>query len=302
MGRWDDYDYYKPSRPKEARGGIKAQSQRGDFGKNWWAKRWVAVLEGFRIGARLNRGKSYARSGQVLSIAVDKGIVKARVQGSRSTPYKVDFKVKTLSPDEWKKVIAALYRQAIFMAKLLSGEMPQDIEKTFQEVGLSLFPERVNDLTTNCSCPDYSNPCKHIAAVYYLLGEEFDRDPFLLFKLRGMQREELVTGLVSFPPPAAPSPAPGLRPHGDVGGSNGVSASSEPVSADPVAFWQGENLPEDFWGEVHIPFSPAALLRQLGNFPFWQGRQGLLGVMEKIYDKASPAGMEIFLGDNLAKR
>ena len=64
--------------------------------------------------------------------------------------------------------------------------MPQDIEEVFHQAGLSLFPERSRDLETDCSCPDWSNPCKHIAAVYYLLGEEFDRDPFLIFKLRGM--------------------------------------------------------------------------------------------------------------------
>ena len=70
--------------------------------------------------------------------------------------------------------------------------MPQDIEQAFADSGLSLFPAKMKDLETDCSCPDWSNPCKHIAAVYYLLGEEFDRDPFLIFKLRGMEREGLV--------------------------------------------------------------------------------------------------------------
>lgn len=193
--RWSD-SYFQPSRPRAAKGGIKAQSKRGSFGQSWWAKRWIAVLESFDIGARLGRGRTYARKGQVLSVNVDKGLVEAKVQGSRSTPYRITIKVRGLDDAEWKRLASAISTQAIFAAKLLAGEMPQDIEQAFENAGLSLFPQKSGDLETNCSCPDWSNPCKHIAAVYYLLGEEFDRDPFLLFKLRGMNREEFI-GLLS---------------------------------------------------------------------------------------------------------
>ena len=189
---WNFWGYYKPSRPRAAKGGIKSQSKRGTFGESWWAKRWINVLESFNIGARLGRGRSYARSGQVLSIDIDKGVIDAQVQGSRPKPYKIQIKIKPLSAANWQKVGQALSRQAIFAAKLLAGEMPQDVEEVFRSVGVKLFPEKLQDLQTNCSCPDWSNPCKHIAAVYYLLGEEFDRDPFLIFKLRGMGREEVV--------------------------------------------------------------------------------------------------------------
>lgn len=186
--RWHgDVGHFPPSRPREAKGGIKTQSKRGTFGESWWAKRWIAVLESFNIGARLGRGRAYARSGQVLSIDISKGTVLARVQGSRPKPYEITIKVKALSIADWKTLAKALSRQAIFAAKLLAGEMPQDIEKVFKDVDLSLFPSKLKDLGTDCSCPDWSNPCKHIAAVYYLLGEEFDRDPFLLFTLRGSE-------------------------------------------------------------------------------------------------------------------
>src|SRR5262249_14354455 len=158
-------------------------------------KRWIGVLEGFQIGARLARGRSYARSGQVLSIATEEGRVTAKVQGSRPRPYDVTIQVKTISVQDWEKVLQALRVQAIFAAKLLAGEMPRDIEPVFKDVGLTLFPARLDDLKTSCSCPDWSNPCKHIAATYYLLGEEFDRDPFLILALRGMSREALMTRL-----------------------------------------------------------------------------------------------------------
>ena len=187
---WRDFPYFKPSTPRTTIGGIKAQSKQGSFGRSWWAKRWIAVLDGFQIGARLARGRSYARRGQVLDIQVATGLITAKVQGSRPRPYAVEIKVKTLSNADGAKLGKALAKQALFAAKLLAGEMPQDIEQAFTGVGLSLFPVRLGDLKTQCSCPDWSNPCKHIAAVYYLMGEEFDRDPFLIFKLRGVDREQ----------------------------------------------------------------------------------------------------------------
>src|SRR5438105_12614507 len=108
-------NFYPRSRPRRAKGGIKAQSKRG-FGQSWWAKRWIAVLESFNIGARLSRGRSYARRGQVLSIDIEKGHVTAKVQGSMSSPYRIEMKVKALAPADWKKVASALSSQAIFAA------------------------------------------------------------------------------------------------------------------------------------------------------------------------------------------
>src|SRR5947199_4634713 len=166
MSRWYR-EFFPRSRPRQAKGGIKAQSKRGQFGTSWWAKRWIAVLESFQIGGRLGRGRSYARNGQVLAIDVKKGEVAATVQGSRPAPYAVRIQVSELSAKDWAKVIKTLDGQALYLAKLLASEMPQDIETVFQQAGLSLFPEKLGDLKTNCSCPDYSNPCKHIAAVYY---------------------------------------------------------------------------------------------------------------------------------------
>jgi uncharacterized Zn finger protein len=292
MRRWDDdFFYFKRSTPREARGGIKAQSERGDFGQSWWAKRWITVLESFDIGARLGRGRSYARRGQVLSIEIDKGNVRAKVQGSRPRPYDVELKIKTLSAADWKKLAEALSREALFAAKLLGGEIPPDIERTFKLTGLSLFPERSGDLKTSCSCPDWSNPCKHIAAVYYLLGEEFDRDPFLIFKLRGMDREALMKMLRPVTP----------RPQAIQKKSKTKKVTSQkqedPLTFEVSKFWNGEDLPDDFFGEVSIPSLPAALPKKLGSFPFWRGKDRFLDAMERIYSKASPVGLSVFLGE-----
>jgi uncharacterized Zn finger protein len=296
---WWGKRYFPPSQPRRAEGGIKAQSKRGEFGASWWAKRWISVLESFNIGARLLRGRSYARSGQVLSIAIEPGQVTAQVQGSRPRPYDVVIQVKTLSEAEWASVLAALGRQALFVAKLLAGEMPQDIEPLFHEVGLTLFPARRGDLATRCSCPDASNPCKHIAAAYYLLGEEFDRDPFLIFALRGLGRDDLMGRL-------------GASRHHDVDAAGSARAASppetapapgEPLNAAVEAFWNGPGDPiEDPCGVVEIPRVPAALPRRLGGFPFWRGASPFLETLSATYAAASPRGLDVFLGPAAGER
>jgi uncharacterized Zn finger protein len=238
------------------RGGIQAQSQHGAFGERWWAKRWIAVLEGFGLGARLTRGRSYARRGQVTGIAVEPSGVRATVQGSREEPYAVTVRVKPLTRSQWREVIARVSETPRFMAMLLNGEMPDDIESAFRAAGCELFPKSARDVHTTCSCPDASNPCKHIAAVYYLIGEEFDRDPFLLFGLRGLQRDALLAApslecsAASAPAPTAVPDSPERRPR---------------VDAPPVDGWP---------------------LRRAGRFPFWSGEASLEHALSAAYREA----------------
>lgn len=297
MSRWEYYGYFEPSRPRAVKGGIKAQSKRGTFGESWWARRWIAVLESFHIGSRLERGRSYARRGQVVSINIDKGGVKAKVQGSRPTPYTVTILFKTLTAANWQKLAQALSDQAWFAAKLLAGEMPRDIEQVFTAVNLSLFPAKLQDLTTECSCPDWSNPCKHIAAVYYLLGEEFDRDPFLLFLLRGISRDELVSRLGSSEASPRRDSASVKQNPGSISSPLVTTASSEPLPRETASFWRGADLSKDVFGEVLIPPVSAALPKRLGNFPFWRGSERLLDVLAPFYQQASQLGLEVFLGE-----
>ncbi|MFB3787475.1 MAG: SWIM zinc finger family protein [bacterium] len=289
--RWypDFYDtyFYPPSRPREAKGGIKAQTKRGAFGESWWAKRWIQVLESFHIGARLGRGRSYARSGQVLSVDIEKGLVLSKVQGSRPTPYSIKINMKVLSNPDWEKLAAALSQQPLFAAKLAAGEMPQEIEKVFEDLGLSLFPSKYADLKTDCSCPDWSNPCKHIAAVFYLLGEEFDRDPFLLFTLRGMTREELLSRVTQ-------SPAVSREPAGKI---REPAIPPEPLPAAPALFWGGPEGIHPGIGEVHAPAVAAALPKRLGNFPFWRGSERFWETMGMVYQQATELGLRVTAGE-----
>jgi uncharacterized Zn finger protein len=153
------------------------------------------VLEAFGIGSRLQRGKRYARTGQVLTMEVTAGQVKASVQGSRTKPYRVFIETKVLSVPEWEVIESVMASSAVFAARLLADEMPEAIEDAFADASTSLFPATPEELEAACSCPDWENPCKHIAAVYYLLAEAFDGDPFLIFAWRGRTKEELLTGL-----------------------------------------------------------------------------------------------------------
>lgn len=193
----DDYvdDYQTPTEALIIEGPIRAESRRGDIGQEWWGKQWVQAMEHLGLDGRLQRGKRYARNGSVKRLEISHGIVRAEVQGSRRNPYKTSIHLKPFSDEQWQQALEALSQQAIYAAKLLAGEMPSDIEALFQNMGLSLFPQNRRDIIFDCSCPDWGDPCKHGAAVYYLLAEQLDGDPFILFHLRGYQREAILQSL-----------------------------------------------------------------------------------------------------------
>jgi uncharacterized Zn finger protein len=192
MSPWRDYP---SSGPIAVEGGIKAKSKRGAIGEQWWSKRFLAVLKSYGMSSRLQRGRSYARKGQVLEFTLATGTVTARVQGSRRTPYRVSLAVKPLTAAQWQSVESLLASQALFRARLLAGEMPAEIESVFDSCGTPLFPSSARDLAMDCNCPDWEVPCKHLAAVCYVLAEAFDADPFAMLAWRGKGREELLTAL-----------------------------------------------------------------------------------------------------------
>lgn len=287
------WSYYEPAKPKKVENGLKAKSKRGSIGETWWSLRWVSVLESFDLGARLTRGRNYARKGQVISINVDPGIVRAKVQGTRSEPYDVKIKLKPLSDAEWEKVTAAMASKAVFAAHLLSGEMPQNIEEAFSESGISLFPSKGDDLMTDCSCPDWSNPCKHIAAVYYLLAEQFDCDPFLIFKLRGRTKEQIIEALRN------------MRSAGVLQEPDGIPGTDSDDALDGAK--PLEECLDSYWqkgGELDLlevnPSGPEvenAVLKRLGDAPFSIGNVNLATLLSKAYRVAGRAALERAYGE-----
>jgi uncharacterized Zn finger protein len=276
-------DYFPPSTPIATKGGIKARSKRGAFATRWWAQRWLSVLEALNLGGRLQRGRSYARKGQVLDIAIEPGSVRAEVQGSRPRPYVITIGVKPLQEKQTRQLAAEIAKAPYFLAKLMTGEMPEDIETLFHAARVSLFPARAGELHTECSCPDWSNPCKHIAAVYYLLGEEFDRDPFLIFRLRGIDTAELLAGLETGGEELAIEPEEDIR---------SLAQGAPP----PESFWEGTRPEVDLTAIEADPASTAPLVRRLGNLPFWKGELALIDALEPAYAAAGTRALDLLAG------
>jgi uncharacterized Zn finger protein len=200
--------WFESRPPIRVDGGLRARSRRGPIGEQWWSRRFIELLERICDPGRLARGRSYARRGQVLELAVSPGAVTARVQGSRPAPYRVSIKIPAYAESDWAAISRELASRALYRAALLAGEMPREILDVFEALGRPLFP---STLGMACSCPDHGEPCKHVSAVLYLLAEAFDDDPFLVLAWRGRARAELLDGLRGMAE-SAPSADPAAGP------------------------------------------------------------------------------------------
>lgn len=183
---------FAPSKPIRVEGGLRVRTRRGAIGSTWWSKRFLAAIETVMVGGRLGRGRTYARRGQVLDLVIAPGLIEAGVQGSRSTPYRVRLAMPVVPEADWDVIVAALGAQAGYAARMLAGDLPAEVEDVFSAEGASLLPTPSARLTTDCSCPDWANPCKHVAAVCYVVAEEFDRDPFAILRWRGRDRDTVL--------------------------------------------------------------------------------------------------------------
>jgi len=228
--------------------------QPSEFGASWWARRWLSALEKFGWLARLERGRDYARRGNVLDLEITPGRIAAQVQGSRPWPYQVEIGLQPLTDEQWDRVIRRLGRQALYAAKLLAGDMPQNIEDIFNGADVPLIPRRPDAFTMSCTCPDTVAPCKHIAAVHYVLGQEFDRDPFVLFELRGRTRHDVVKA---------------LQGRSEAEAVNGLPLAPS-VPADESAlenFWRAPAALSEFPIHIGPAAVPGGLLKRLGPLP-----------------------------------
>ena len=201
--RWWEYEA-KPPRP--VRGGLASSKQRGPMATMWWSQRFVNVLESYGLGGRMQRGRRYARIGQVVDLGVGSGVIAAHVQGSRPTPYVVTIALPQPNAGQWRAIDAAIASKVGFAARLLSGEVPPDLETAFADAGVPLFPPSWRGLKATCSCPDHENPCKHIAAVLYVFADQLDADPWLILKWRGRSREQILEPFVGTTRPARTTP------------------------------------------------------------------------------------------------
>jgi uncharacterized Zn finger protein len=238
--------------------------------REWWSQRWLDLLDSYRFKKRLERARNYARQGNVLNIEFKGAKVLAKVQGSEVEPYKLSLSLDPFSDEQWGYVIENMSQKAIFAAKLLAGEMPQNIEEVFTTNGLSLFPFTLSDVHSKCSCPDKANPCKHIGAVYYQLGDRFSEDPFVLFQLRGRTKEQIIKDLRQLRGAKAETPTTETP---DVP----LSKLNTQYSPNVQSFWQYHE-PLESSLVVIAPSSSETVLDTLGAIPLAKAEDSVVNL------------------------
>ncbi|MGH2916423.1 MAG: SWIM zinc finger family protein [Solirubrobacteraceae bacterium] len=263
--------------------------------RRWWSQRFLDLLESFGLGSRLQRGRDYARTGQVLELDLEPGIALAKVQGSRFTPYRVRIRPQTFSEHQWRRAEKAIAARALTLAALLAGEMPDDIEEILAGAKLALLPASYDELRASCTCPDEANPCKHTAAVYYTLAERFDADPFALFTLRGRTREELLDALRARRSKTLDrSRAAAVVSAADAPGTE--EAAPPPLSELLDGFWRAGSQLDELRVSPLAGECPDALLRWLG--PLTPGDGAIdLGELQAPGDGAIDLGEPLTPGD-----
>ncbi|MEV4239982.1 SWIM zinc finger family protein [Nocardia sp. NPDC049737] len=186
MSPFEDYSKYGKRRP--VRGGVEARSRRGGFGRTWWGKALIEAVEQMAEPGRLARGRTYARAGQVVSYRIEPGAVTAEVQGSQPRPFTSVFAIRQLRDEELELLIETIRTTPGVLAEIVSGALPTSL-------GEHLLPTTAADLDFSCTCPDPGWPCKHVAAVCYLLAERLDERPREILTLRGLDLDTLIVGI-----------------------------------------------------------------------------------------------------------
>ncbi|AGY60042.1 SWIM zinc finger family protein [Gloeobacter kilaueensis] len=264
--------------------------------RTWWGKRFLDALRLFCDGARLSRGNAYSGPDRLLHFEIDGATIRATVRGNvnpyygvyKEPRYQTTIALTNIPAPAWERIIRHLSTQASSVAQLLMNQMPDDIEASFKRSDERLLPVGSWDFQTSCSCPDWANPCKHVAGVCYRLAAELDANPFLLFELRGLSREALQAELLK-------------SPLGRALASQLEATPLDPVAIDTYYTRPGTvPLPElidlkRFWhGEKHLPppQSPrptavaALLVKTQGDYPaFWHRDNSFIAVMEQLYER-----------------
>jgi uncharacterized Zn finger protein len=273
-----------------------------NFSRTWWGQKFIDAMEELSDSGRLSRGRSYAKNGRVQHFKIQDGGVTAQVKGSvnpyfgvyTEPLYSTTIEFQPISKAKWGAAIALIASKASLISRLLLNEIPDNIEDSFATLGLALLPSSRKDFKTSCSCPDWGNPCKHIAGVYYLVAAELDRDPFLLFELRGLSRDDLHKELAKSPLGQALSAELQLeqRPPRPVASyyTRPQTAPAEPITS-LRDFWQGaKRLPQTLEPLPETRVSGIAVKKQ-GDYPtFWHRDNSFLEAMETLYDQVKNKG------------
>jgi SNF2 family DNA or RNA helicase/uncharacterized Zn finger protein len=165
------------------------------YGRTWWGEQWLRALDRIDFSNRLPRGKSYANKGMVESIKINENTIQAKVKGSRPRPYAVTLIVPPFFEEDQKVLIDKIGKNPLLLSQLLNRRLPQELLSVAEANGVKVFPQSWQDIKLNCSCPDWAVPCKHIAAVIYIIANEIDQNPFLVFDLHRFHLLEALSSL-----------------------------------------------------------------------------------------------------------
>jgi uncharacterized Zn finger protein len=269
----------------------------------WWVQRWIDLLNSYRFKKRLERARKYAKEGNVLSIEFEGPQVLARVQGTEPEPYQVSLSIDPFTEEDWGYVVETMAQEAIYSAQLLAGEMPENIEQVFTANGLSLFPFTLSDIHSKCSCPDPKNPCKHIGAIYYQLGDRFSEDPFVLFQLRGRTQSQILDDLRHLRSTGSVELKPEKKAEVESQSSQSVVTSSrlenppnqgEPAVDTPVKleqFWQYEEPLDPSLVVITPPPDNRTVLDVLGTIPLAAADSRVMQYFREVYQLVSQQAM-----------
>lgn len=284
-------------RPKRVRGGVKlageVAGQRAGV-LAWTAQRWIRLMEQVAAGPALVEGLDYARQGQSRKFGVESGKIVANVQGRADRAYNTTLAIQAFDTLQWERVLQAMSDQAIYAAKLLSGELPSNIEDLFGPVGLKLFPAEPADVTAACNCAEGAAQaglwCKHACCTAYLFADKLAADPFLMFTLRGLPGSEVIERLRH------------ARAVGGVGREGSAvyqplvpGVSDEPSPALDLAidhFWEAGPELRELDLTIEPPAVSHPLLRRLGASPFEGAKFPLVGLLATCYEVISRDAME----------
>lgn len=161
-------------------------AERITYGKTWWGQQWLNALTKIDMANRLPRGKTYANKGAVQGLKITDNQISASVKGSQPRPYRIKLSVPLFTSSERSALLTEIQENPATLAQLLNRQLPPELTDFATRQSIRLFPRSFDDLTMGCSCPDYAIPCKHLAAVVYVIANEIDRNPFLVFQLKGL--------------------------------------------------------------------------------------------------------------------
>lgn len=277
-------------------------SNGNDFAHNsaWWSRRWLALLNELGIFRDASTAQSQTRGSRVQRLEVKPGLINAKVRDRDLGECQVEIRLDCFTAEQWSQVIDALSSQAIFAAQLLAGDFPPALEEVLGELGISLLPKTSQELQESCDCcTDQTGPCRPLLATFLALGEMLNDDPWLLFRLRGLDRNQLLqdlrtrrnestAGRPGSPQTAADTDAPLVYQEPDRAGTR---ADGTPLAEELDAFWGKSKPLMEFQHHISRPLISLALLRRLGPLPFTSGGVEAYELLSEIYQQVTDASL-----------